>query len=144
MCDTSHASYNATIPGFVRSWRSAGVANRTAPPPSLSGGRSDPLLRLLRRTNQHLADERLRLLGYEHRHGMSHVIRLQHFAGLFTVAARAEVGGHRAGRDDTDTDILAAKFLGDSVGEPIDGPFGGGVSRATGQGISSGKRGDVD
>ncbi len=54
--------------------------------------RNSPKLWLLGRANQHLADERLRLLGDQHCDCVRHVFGLKHLQGVFAVTARTKIG----------------------------------------------------
>src|SRR5271165_2892064 len=101
-------------------------------------------LRFLRRPDQYLTDEGLRFLGYQHGNGVRHVAGLEHLAGFFANAARAEVGVDRAGTDDAYSDILPTEFLGNAIAEPVQSPFRRGIGGAAWQRVLASERRDVD
>ena len=113
-----------SIIGCLRAWQRDGAAKSL---------QRLAALRLLCRTNQHFADERLRLLGDQHGDGMGNVFRLQHLLRVFAAAPRTEVGVHRAGTDDADANVVAAQLFRNAVAEPVQSPLRRRIGRAARQ-----------
>src|SRR5271165_5072668 len=80
-------------------------------------------LRFLGRPQQELADERLRLLRYQHSDGMRNVVGPEHLAGIFAHTPWAEVGVHRSRADESDPNRALAQLFCDPIGEPVQSPL---------------------
>ena len=88
---------------------------------------------LLGGAKQDFADEALRLLRNDHLDRMGNVLRLQHFAGIFT-RMRRKIRCHRAGADRADANPIPAQVFCHALSQPQQAPLRGAIN------CSSGKR----